>query len=358
MTPAEQRPIEALDPKRLRIGLTITVAIGVSVGLVVALATGGQQVLLGILALPVGWLALALALSALSWLGQGLGFAALTTRGVRGHLMRMTMAFLGGDFAALVTPFGSGGIPVGVYCLTREGLSTGESSAIIAMHSILTGAFFLVVGIIAAFVMPMQTRGSEVLVWSGIGAIAVVLVLVVGLAARPQVAADWLDRTLGRPWLARLIGNQRASRLAEAARREANRFAEDVHTLTRERPSQLALSFVGLFLSRVCLVVCLPVIMYGLGWRGDIGPLMATAVGAMALAIVSPTPGGSGAVEAATAALLATQAPAAMAGAATLLWRGVTYYTEVVAGWLAFTRYLAMNPQRVDDEPGAQAPGR
>ena len=358
MTPAEQRPIEGLDPKRLRVGLTITVAIGVSVGLIVTFATGGARVLDGILALPVGWLALALALSGLSWLGQGLGFAALTTRGVRGHLMRMTIAFLGGDFAALVTPFGSGGIPAGVYCLTREGLSTGESSAIIAMHSMLTGAFFLVVGAVAAVVMPMQTRGSEVLVWSGIGAIALVLVLVVGLAARPKVAADWLDRVLARPWLARMIGPKRAARLAADARHEASRFAEDVHSLTRERPGQLALSFFGLFMSRVCLVVCLPVIMLGLGWRGEILPLMATAVGAMALAIISPTPGGSGAVEAATAALLATQAPAAMAGAATLLWRGVTYYTEVIAGWLAFTRYLALNQSPAEEDSGASESSR
>jgi uncharacterized protein (TIRG00374 family) len=348
MTPAERHQTEGLDLNKLRVGLTITVAIGVSVGVIVALATGGQKVLAGILALPFGWLALALVLSGLSWLGQGLGFAALTTRGVRGHLTRMTLAFLGGDFAALVTPFGSGGIPAGVYCLTREGLSTGESSAIIAMHSMLTGAFFLVVGAFAAVVMPLQTRGSQVIVWSGIGAIAIVLALVVVLAARPKTAAAWLDRTLARPWLARLIGPERASRLAETARREANRFAEDVHTLTRERPSQLALSFFGLFMSRVCLVVCLPVIMLGLGWRGDILPLMATAVGAMALAIVSPTPGGSGAVEAATAALLATQAPAAMAGAATLLWRGVTYYTEVVAGWLVFTRYLGLDTRSAE----------
>jgi uncharacterized protein (TIRG00374 family) len=257
----------------------------------------------------------------------------------------MTAAFLGGDFAALVTPFGSGGIPAGVFCLTREGLSAGESSAIIAMHSLLTGLFFLVMGALAAIVMPIQTRGAEILVWSGVGAIGFVLVFVIWLAARPHSAIRWLERVLSKPWLARLLGPQRARSVAETVNREACQFAADIEVLTREKPSQLALSFFGLFMSRICLVLCLPVIMWGLGWRGDLWPLLATAVGAMALAIVSPTPGGSGAVEAATAALLATQAPAALAGAATLLWRGVTYYTEVIAGWLLFTRYLAMKPR-------------
>jgi uncharacterized protein (TIRG00374 family) len=213
------------------------------------------------------------------------------------------------------------------------------------MHSLLTGSFFLVVGVIAAIVMPLESSGSRMIVWSGIGAIAVVLVFVVLLAIRPHVATAWLNRTLSGSWLKRLLGEKRQARLVAAVDREATQFAGDVQTLMRERPSQLALSFFGLFVSRVCLVVCLPVIMLGLGWRGEILPLLATAVGAMALAIVSPTPGGSGAVEAATAALLATQAPMAIAGAATLLWRAVTYYTEVIAGWLMFTRYLAMRPR-------------
>jgi uncharacterized protein (TIRG00374 family) len=341
----ETQRIEPLDPRKIRTGLTVTLTIGVTVGLLVTFATGGKAVLAGILQLPLGYLLLALALSGLSWLGQGFGFAALTHYGIRGHLMRMTAAFLGGDFAALVTPFGTGGIPAGVFCLTREGLSAGESSAIIAMHSLLTGLFFLIMGALAAIVMPIQTKGAELIVWSGVAAIAVVLVFVVWLTARPRSAIAWLERVLSRPWLSRLLGAKRAQRLAATINHEARHFASDVEILTREKPTRLVLSFGGLFFSRICLVVCLPVIMYGLGWRGDLWPMLATAVGAMALAIISPTPGGSGAVEAATAALLATQAPAAMAGAATLLWRGVTYYAEVLAGWLAFTRYLAMNPR-------------
>lgn len=334
-----------LDPRKLRTGLTITVAISVTVGLVVTFLTGGTEVLAAIVQLPLGFLLLALALSALSWIGQGLGFAALSSRGIRGELIRMTTAFLGGDFAALVTPFGSGGIPAGVFCLTREGFTTGESSAIIAMHSLLTGLFFLIAGTVVLILVPMRTRGAELLAWAGLVAIAIVLAFIIWLSTRPHTAIAWLERVLDRPWLSRLLGARRAHRVARAANHEARQFAADVKILTHERPSQLALSFFGLVMSRVCLVVTLPVIMFGLGWRGNLLPLLATAVVAMALAIVSPTPGGSGAVEAATAALLATQAPAALAGAATILWRGTTYYTEVLAGWLVFTRYLAVKPR-------------
>ena len=344
MTDSDTARTQGLDPHKLRVGLAVAIAIGVTAGLVVALVTGGPKVLDGIRRLPLIWLALSLALSVASWFLQGIGFAALTTRGVRGNVMRMTTAFLGGDFPALVTPFGSGGIPGGVFSLTREGLSAGEASAVIAMHSLLTGAFFVLFGAFAALTLPLHGSGSTALVWSGFTAILVVVGFIVWVAFRPHHATRLLSRVLSSRGIARMVGAPRAERLVAAAEREAELFAVAVRMLTHERPSALAVSFFGLFMSRICLVVTMPVIMYGLGWRGDILPLLATAVGAMSLSIASPTPGGSGAVEVATTALLATQAPVAIAGAATLLWRGITYYTEVLAGWIVFSRYLTMKP--------------
>jgi len=325
---------------KLRAGLALAIGLGVAVSLIVTLATGGRAVISGMLRLPAGWLVLALALSALSWMGQGLGFAALSRRPITGNLLSMTTAFLGGDFGAFVTPFGSGGIPLGVYCLTREGLSAGEASAVIAMHTLLTGAFFLLAGVIALVVTPLATQGAGPLVWMGMAAFALALTLLVWVALRPKAATAWISGFAARPWSSRLLGEERALRLVAAVERELEHFIRDLHCLMRARPGRVALSFLGLAGSRACLILCLPVIMYGLGWRGHLLPLLATATGALALAIISPTPGGSGAVEAATAALLATQGPVALAGAATLLYRGVTYYAELLAGWAAFTHYL------------------
>lgn len=344
----DERPARstALDPKRLRAGVFITVAIGISVGLVVALLSDGPAVLAGIEKLPPLWLALAIALSAGAWLGQGLGFAALLERGIRGNLLRMTRAFLGGDFPALVTPFGSGGIPGGIYCLTKEGLTTGEASAVITMHSLLTGAFFVVAGAASAVLLPLQSAGSSAVVWGGLAAVVVGVGAIVWVALRPQRATAFLHRALSSDLACRVMGRERAERVATAAEREARQFAASVHLLLRERPGSLALSFLGLFASRMALVVTLPVIMYGLGWRGALLPLLATGVGALALGIVSPTPGGSGVAEAALTALLATQTDAPTAAATALLWRGVTYYLEVLAGWAALSSYLAKSGKR------------
>jgi uncharacterized protein (TIRG00374 family) len=334
-------PRTSLDPRRLRTGLLIAVGIGLTVGLGVALLADGPAVLAGIEKLPLVWLLVALALSVASWFGQGIGFAALTERGVRGNVLRMTRAFLGGDFPALVSPFGSGGIPGGIFCLTREGISTGEASAIITMHSLLTGVFFIIVGAAGAILLPIKSAGSSALVWSGFVAILAGVGAIVWVALRPHRATALLHRLLDSGVVRRVLGPKRSERALAAAEREAMQFAASVRLLLRERPGSLALSFAGLFVSRVFLMIALPVIMYGLGWRGDVFPLLATAVGAMALAVASPTPGGSGAVEATLTALLATQTSVPVAAAAALLWRGITYYTELLAGWAAFSRYLA-----------------
>ena len=351
----DPKPVVPLDRRSLRTGLAIAVAIGVTAGLVVAFATGGTAVVVAASKLSLPWLALALALSALSWLLQGIGLAALTRRGAKGHVLGMTAAFIGGDFAALVSPFGSGSIPASVFCLTREGLSAGESSAVVAMHSVLTGASFLIMGVAAAVVLQAQAAAARTFVWSAVTIIAVALAFAVWLAARPHWAIGRIEGALARPGLATLLGHERASRVSEVVGREAHRFASDVETLTRERPWQLALSFLCVFASRGCLILCLPVVMYGLGSRGPTLPMLATGVGAMALAVISPTPGGSGAVEGGTAVLLVAQAPIALAGATTLLWRGVTYYSELLLGWFVFTRYLTTRPKAREESDAGRS---
>ena len=181
-------------------------------------------------------------------------------------MLCMTRAFLGGDFAALVTPFGSGGIPCGVFCLMREGAhSAGESGAIVAMHSLLTGLFFLIIGAAAAIVMPLSTW-CRTLVWSG-------------SPESPPCWRSWCRWRSGRtPQPSGSTACSRSARSSASFARSARhvssqesiarrRFASSVQLLMRERRAQLALSFLGLFVSRVAIVFCLPIVMYGLGYH-------------------------------------------------------------------------------------------
>ncbi|MDO8914668.1 MAG: lysylphosphatidylglycerol synthase transmembrane domain-containing protein, partial [Coriobacteriia bacterium] len=235
----------------------------------------------------------------------------------------------------------SGGIPGWTWALTREGMSAGEAAAVVGARALVTSVFFVVAGAVGVAVVPARATGASGAGLWGVGALVLVFAAVAAILARPAAAARSVERVLGSRSLRRLVGEERADRLAEGGRREALHFAEGLRSLVRERPGALAVALAGMLVSRACLLAILPVVLAGLGWRGDPVPILVTVLGVWALASASPTPGGSGAVEAAMTAVLSRLVPLETAGAAALLWRGTTFYFDLLVGWVLFSRYLA-----------------
>lgn len=325
----------------MRIGLLVVVGVGAAAALAVSLVSGGPALWRNAARLPLWSLIAVIVLNLASWLGEAVVFAALAgRRGVRG-VARMVAVYVGGGFPALVTPFGSGGIPGWTWALTREGMSAGEAAAVVGMRALVTSVFFVVAGAVGVAVLPARAAGSTGAGLLGAGVLVLVVASVVAVASRPEIAARAADRMLGSRAVRKALGAERAGRLADGGRREALRFAEGLRALTRDRPGALAVALAGLLVSRACLLAILPVVLVGLGWRGDPLPVLVTVLGVWALASASPTPGGSGTVEAAMTAALSRIVPLETAGAAALLWRGVTFYFDLLISWVLFSRYLA-----------------
>ena len=340
-----------VSPRRVRAGLIAVVGIGATAGLIIALVAGGRDMLAGLARLPLGTVAAALGLNVASWFGEAVVFRSLVPpakkrgdgrawRRSRG-VLRMIPVYVGGAFPGLVTPFGSGAIPGWVYALTGEGLSAGEAAAVVGARAMLTSAFFVSAGAVALAVVPVRASGAPGAAAAGLGALFIVLAAAAWTMARPLAVARLLERLLLSRPVVRLLGEQRATRLASSSSREAGLFSHEVRSLARERPGALALAVAGLAFSRACLLAILPVIVAGLGWRGDWAIVVGIVLAVQALSSASPTPGGSGTTEAALTAALARVAPAAAAGTAALLWRGITFYLGLVVGWAFFTRRLA-----------------
>ena len=340
--PAPERPAEghaaAPSARRIRLGLLAVVGIGVTAAAGVTIVTGGPRLLAAVGGLPLGVLAAVFALDFASWGAEGLVFAALAgARGLRGWV-RMVVVYVGGGFPGLVTPFGSGAIPGWVYALTREGLSPGEATAVLGARGLITSAFFVTAAGVAAAFAPAAFGGSSASIATGVVGLLAVFAVAVAVAVRPRVAARLLGRLLGSGLVRRIVGPERAERATSAVSREAERFATSLSALARHQSGALVLALLGVLLSRAFLLAILPVLLYGLGYRGAVLPLVLTIVAVWAVASGSPTPGGTGAVEVALAAVLSTFAPAAIAGAAALLWRGITFYFDLVVGWAMFAR--------------------
>jgi len=174
-----------------------------------------------------------------------------------------------------------------------------------------------------------------------VGVLALVLAGAAWLVARPQVVGRAAARALGGRLATRALGPQRAASIADRFAIETTRFSGELRAMVRERPGALGMALLGLLVSRACLLAILPVLLVGLGWSGDVAPVLLTVVGVWAVASASPTPGGSGAVEATMTAALSRLVPLGTAGAAALLWRGITFYFDLLAGWALFSWLLA-----------------
>ncbi len=333
-----QRPLEN---RRLRFGIIAVALVGACAAVVVSIAVGGPALIAEASSLPLTALSAVMALNLVSWLGEAVVFAALADRLRPRDVARMVAVYVGGGFPALVTPFGSGGIPGWTWALTREGLGVGEAAAVVGARAMVTGVFCASAGVVAAVALPAQASGASGGAWWGVLALAVVIAGTAALVARPERAGALAGRLLGGRAIARVAGRERARRLAETAARETLRFAAGLRVLLLERPGALAVAVLGLAVSRACLLAVMPVLLAGLGWHGDVLPVLATLLGVWVLASASPTPGGSGAVEAGMTAALSQFAPLAVAGAAALLWRGMTFYFDLLVGWALFSRYLA-----------------
>jgi uncharacterized membrane protein YbhN (UPF0104 family) len=145
--------------------------------------------------------------------------------------------------------------------------------------------------------------------------IAGLVVAALGVAAVPQ------GRRLLRARLAPALG-QVLPRLLEVL----------------QQPRKLAEGLGGALMLTACYILCLDACVRAFGGSLALTSAAVVYLTGSALGSLVPTPGGLGAVEAALAAgLTATGMAAATAVSAVLLFRLLTFWLPVPAGWGAFT---------------------
>jgi uncharacterized protein (TIRG00374 family) len=105
-----------------------------------------------------------------------------------------------------------------------------------------------------------------------------------------------------------------------------------------QQPQKLVEGVGGALLLTAGYVLCLTACVLALGGSVPVTSAAVVYLTGSALGSAVPTPGGLGAVEAAlTAGLTATGMPAATAVSAVLLFRLLTFWLPVPAGWAAFS---------------------
>jgi uncharacterized protein (TIRG00374 family) len=306
---AEVPPVQ-LERIRLRSLITLVATILAGYLLIVQLGRVNFETLLR-QAAPL-WILVALGLSALTYVAAAWSLSGF----VPGRLkfLRTMLAQLAGSFVTLVTPAAVGGAALNVRYLQRSKVPPAVAAASVGVAQVV--AFVLHILLLVVFVAITGARSHSLRppTWVYF-VIAGLVVAALGVAAVPR----------GR----RLL----RARLAPALGEVLPRLLEVV-----QQPRKLAEGIGGALMLTLCYILCLDTCVRAFGGSLAITSTAVVYLTGSALGSLVPTPGGLGAVEAALAAgLTATGMAAATAVSAVLLFRLLTFWLPVPAGWAAFT---------------------
>jgi len=308
-TGTEPPPLEPLTRVRLRT-LLLLVAAGFAVHLLLPQVGELRQTLGALQAARWNWLAAGLALSAASYVAAAVAQLGAVDQALA--LGRTTLVQVASTFANRLTPAGLGGMGLNVRYLQRAGIDRPAAVAAVATNTA-AGALVHVLGLLVAAVLVGHTRLHA----SDIPRGWPVLVALTGVLAAVGLA---LWSPLGRRRL--VFPVVRAGRELAAVLRRPGRAA------------QLLGGSVGVTLTyALTLAGCLAAFNVHVPLADTVAVYLAGA----AVASVSPTPGGLGAMEATlVAGLTAVGAPAGPAVAGVLAFRLLTFWLPILPGWLAY----------------------
>ena len=325
----------------LRRGVLLASAAGAAaLAALAVVARNGEPPLRALALMDRRYLALAVGLTAAAWwlrvVRSGILVRAL---GIQVPAGRLFTYYLASVFVSHVTPTSTGGVPVFIYLLTREGLSAGQATAVAVIDSGLVALWLLVAwpaaGVLVGF-GATHSAGSLSL------AVAVALALVAAFVGytvvRPRSLARWLlglRRLSGRSGQRRRFGHV-LGRLS----REALRFSLALRFFVLQRPWPLGVAIVTTGLYWAAYLSIAWAVVRGLGGWGD---WVDVAVRQLAFNLAQafiPTPGGSGGAELMMAYLLRGLLPASRLAVAVGVWRLCTFYASLAVGGVLFMRVL------------------
>ncbi len=259
------------------------------------------------------WSIAALALSAVTYVAATWSLSGFVAE--RLSFFRTLLVQLAGSFVTLVTPAAVGGAALNIRYLQRRKIPAPVAAASVGVAQVI--AFVLHISLLVVFIA-IAGAGTKDSIKPPTWAYFVLAGLVVAALAVLAVPAG---RRLLRARLSPLLG-QVLPRLLEVA----------------QHPRKLAEGIGGALLLSAAYILCLAACVAAFGRSVPIASIAVVYLTGSAIGSIIPTPGGLGAVEAAlTAGLTATGVPGAVAVSSVLLFRLLTFWLPVPAGWAALS---------------------
>jgi glycosyltransferase 2 family protein len=307
--------VSPVQLERIRLRSLLTLVGGLVAGYALVVQLGQVNLAHLITHADLRWTLTALALSAATYVGAAWSLSGFVLE--RLHFTRTLLTQIAGSFVTLVTPAAVGGVALNIRYLRQADVAPADAAASVGVSQVIAfGLHMLLLVTFAAVTGASQRHSLHPPNWLYI-ALAVLAAGVLVLLAFPA----------GR----RLI----QSRLAPAIGRTIPRLLD-----VAQRPAKLAEGIGGALLLTAAYILCLDASVRALGGSAPIASIAVVYLTGSALGSVVPTPGGLGAVEVAlSAGLTAAGLPGATALSSVLLFRTLTFWLPVPAGW-ASMNYL------------------
>ena len=300
-----------LERIRLRALVTIVATMAAAYLLAVELAKSSLKHVLH--SADWRWALVALILEAATFLGATLSLQGFVAD--RLPFVRTMLAQLAGSFVKLVTPAAVGGAALNVRYLQRRKIPAAAAAASVGVWQALS--FVLHILLLTVFIAISGTEHEHDLKppsWSYfvLAGLALAAVIVFGVPAGRRLLRARVTPVLG----------QVLPRLLEVA----------------QQPRKMLQGMGGALLVSVGYILCLASCVAAFGRSVPVASIAVVYLTGSALGSLFPTPGGLGAVEVAlTSGLTLAGLPGAAAGSAVLLFRLITFWLPVPAGWVALS---------------------
>jgi len=339
-----------LSPRLLRRGLQIFALISL-LGVVALLTYTGawHATLEAFTHVRVGWLLVALLLASSDWVGGGIRLYLLTN-----HVHRrppfwpLVLASGLTAWAGYVTPSGAGAGPMQIYGMKRAGISIPDAMIVALIAFFTTVVFFAVAGPTALFLgagQSLREHGIGVLdisfydifkasaaTFGAIGALMVSVIVFPGVAkGLINAVINWLERHHG----------ERIVKRVEGLRAGVDRMHDSL--VAYFRGAGWAATAMGILTSGFAhanRLLAGYVAMRAIGLQAHFVDVLVVQVMISFLVYFMPTPGGAGAAEALSAALMSVYVPKELLPAYTIIWRFTASYATVIVGSYVFYRLL------------------
>ena len=249
---------------------------------------------------------------------------------------------MGGLFLGAVTPFQSGGIPLQVYVLKREGFSIGEGTAVILFRAILAIGVIIVAlpGIISYYNVMSTAQIVKSILNYLFFFYLIAIVLFMLILFRTENMRRGLHRFGDFLRKRRIIKSDRPRRLVDRALNEVVNFKMSIGLFFKVGKWKTLLSFLVTLISMGIYFLIAPTLLYGLGIQVPVMKAVILQLVLTYLLVFVPTPGASGVAELGGFSLFALICPKELLGVYVLLWRFFAFYISVIIGGFVLIRMV------------------